>query len=110
MQRTMKLNPASIHKIAVMLVVTSIMRPALAQEKHAFTVKQAVDYATKNSVQVKNMLVDVQLQEETNRQVTSNAYPQLSGRMGTTYNPNIAVQSFPDFISLATYGVLQKEG
>lgn len=106
----MKLNPASIYRIAVMLVLTSIMRPALAQEQHAFTVQQAVDYAKKNSVQVKNLLLDVKLQEETNRQVTANAYPQLTGRMGTTYNPNIAVQSFPDFISLATYGVLQKEG
>jgi len=106
----MKLNPASIYRIAMMLVLTSIMRPALAQDKHALTVQQAADYAKKNSIQVKNLLLDVQLQEETNRQVTSSAYPQLSGRMGTTYNPNIAVQSFPDFISLATYGVLQKEG
>ena len=105
----MKLNPASIHKIAVMLVFTSIMRPALAQEKHAFTVQQAVDYAKKNSVQVKNLLLDVQLQEETNKQVTSNAYPQLSGRIGTTYNPNIAVQSFPNFIAEGTYGVIAAE-
>jgi outer membrane protein len=105
----MKLNPASIHKIAVMLVFTSIMRPAFSQEKHAFTVQQAVDYARKNSVQVKNLLLDVQLQEETNKQVTSNAYPQLSGRIGTTYNPNIAVQSFPNFIAEGTYGVIAAE-
>lgn len=106
----MKLNPASIYRIAVVLVLSSIIRPALAQETHAFTVLQAVDYAKKNSIQVKNLLLDVQLQGETNRQVTSSAYPQLSGRVGATYNPNIAVQSFPDFISLATYGVLQKKG
>ena len=106
----MKLNPASINRIALVFVLTSIMRPALAQDTHAFTVQQAVDYAKKNSVQVKNMLLDVQLQAETNKQVTSNAYPQLSGRAGATYNPNIAVQSFPNFIAAATYGVLQQEG
>lgn len=106
----MKLKPASINSIALVLVLSSIMQPVLAQDKHALTVQQAVEYAKKNSLQVKNMLIDVKLQEETNRQVTSNAYPQLSGRIGTTFNPNIAVQSFPDFISLATYGVLQKEG
>ena len=105
----MKLNPASIYRITMMLVLTSIMRPALAQEKHAFTVLQAVDYAKKNSVQVRNLLLDVQLQEETNKQVTSSAYPQLSGRMGTTYNPNIAVQSFPNFIAQGTYGVIEAE-
>lgn len=106
----MKLKPASINSIALIVVLASIIQPAISQDKHAFTVQQAVEYAKKNSVQVKNMLIDVKLQEETNRQVTSNAYPSLSGRIGATYNPNIAVQSFPDFISLATYGVLQKEG
>jgi outer membrane protein len=106
----MKLKPASINSIALVVVLAGLIQPALAQDKHAFTVQQAVEYAKKNSVQVKNMLLDVKLQEETNRQVTSNAYPTITGRAGATYNPNIAVQSFPDFISLATYGVLQKEG
>src|SRR6266540_328162 len=104
MQRTMKLNPESISKIALVMVLTGgVMQWALAQEKHEFTVKQAVDYAKKNSVQVKNILLDVKLQEETNRQVTANAYPKIEGRIGATYNPNIAVQSFPNFIALGTY-------
>jgi outer membrane protein len=105
----MKLKPASINRIALMVVLASLIQPVLSQEKHALTVQQAVDYAKKNSVQVKNMLLDVKLQEETNRQVTSNAYPQLSGRIGTTYNPNIAVQSFPNFIAEGTYGVIALE-
>jgi outer membrane protein TolC len=92
------------------VVLTGILQPVLAQQKHELTVKQAVEYAKKNSVQVKNILLDVKLQEETNRQVTSNAYPQISGRIGTTYNPNVAVQSFPDFITAGTYGVLVDEG
>jgi outer membrane protein TolC len=105
----MKLKPASINSIALVVVLSGIMRPALAQEKHALTVQQAVEYASKNSIQVKNMLLDVKLQEQTNRQVTANAYPQLSGRIGTTYNPNIAVQSFPNFIAEGTYGVIALE-
>jgi outer membrane protein TolC len=106
----MKLKPASINSIAFLVVLTGMMRPALAQQKHELTVKEAVEYAHKNSVQVKNMLLSVQLQEETNKQVTANAYPQLSARAGAVYNPNIAVQSFPNFIAAATYGVLQQEG
>jgi outer membrane protein TolC len=105
----MKLKPASISSIALVVVLSTIIRPALAQEKHALTIQQAVEYARKNSVQVKNMLLDVKLQEETNRQVTANAYPTLSGRIGTTYNPNIAVQSFPNFIAEGTYGVIAYE-
>ena len=106
----MKLNPASISKIALVMVLTEgVMNFAMAQEKHALTVKQAVEYAKKNSVQVKNILLDVKLQEETNRQVTANAYPKIDGRIGATYNPNIAVQSFPNFIALGTYGVIEAE-
>jgi outer membrane protein len=106
----MKLNPASINKIALVVVLTGILQPVLAQQKHELTVKQAVEYAKKNNVKVKNVLLDVKLQEQTNREVTSAAYPQLDARGGITYNPNIAVQSFPNFIALGTYGVLQQEG
>lgn len=102
----MKMKPASINSIALMVVLTSLISPALAQEKHMLSVKEAVEYAKKNSVQIKNVLLDVKLQEETNRQVTSSAFPQIDGRMGTTYNPNLAVQAFPDFITAGTYQVL----
>ncbi|MBO9199258.1 MULTISPECIES: TolC family protein [Niastella] len=106
----MKLNPVSISRVVVMLVLASIMRPANAQEKHAFTAQQAVDYAMKNSINVKNILLDYKLQEQTNREITSAAFPQLDARAGAVYNPNIAVQAFPNFIAAGTYGVLQQEG
>lgn len=51
---------------------------AQAQTKNEFSVKQAVDYAAKNAVQVKNALLDIQIQKQTNREFTANAYPQLS--------------------------------
>ncbi|MBU6177988.1 MAG: TolC family protein, partial [Bacteroidetes bacterium] len=35
--------------------------------EHAFTAQQAVDYAMKNNVQVKNALLGIKLQQETNR-------------------------------------------
>ena len=78
--------------------------------RHEFTADQAVEYAMKNSAQVKNALLDVRLQEETNREITAAAYPSLNGSIGTTYNPNVATQSFPNFIAAATYGVLEEEG
>jgi outer membrane protein len=78
--------------------------------KHEFSVQQAVDYALKNNAMVKNALLDVQVQQEINKQVTSNAYPHINASIGTTYNPAIAKQVLPDFISPATYGVLTSEG
>ena len=78
--------------------------------KHEFSIQQAVDYATKNNVNVKNALVDVQLQEQVNREVTSNAYPHISANIGTTYNPAVATQVLPNFISPSTYQVLIDQG
>jgi outer membrane protein TolC len=47
--------------------------------KHAFSVKDCVDYAHKNNLQVKNALLNVQIQQQVNRDVTSAALPSLSG-------------------------------
>lgn len=78
--------------------------------KHEFSVQQAVDYALKNNVNVKNALEDVLYQEQVNREVTSNAYPKINASLGTTYNPNVATQVIPNFISPSTYQVLVDEG
>ncbi len=78
--------------------------------KHEFSVQQAVDYAKKNNVNVKNALIDVQLQEQQNREFTSNAYPHINANLGTTYNPSVATQVLPNFISPATYQVLIDQG
>ncbi len=78
--------------------------------KHEFSIQQAVEYAKKNNMNVKNALVDVQLQEQVNKEVTSNAYPHINGSIGTTYNPSVAVQVLPNFISPATYQVLIDQG
>ncbi len=92
-------------------VLLMAQRPdTAAPVKHEFTVQQAVDYALKNNVAVKNALLDVQLQEQQNREFTSNAYPHINASLGTTYNPNVATQVIPNFISPATYQVLIDQG
>lgn len=81
-----------------------------AQKRYEFSARQAAAYAMKNSVHVKNALVDVQIQEQTNREITASALPQISANTGVAYNPNVTTQTFPNFIGAATYGVLEKEG
>ncbi len=81
-----------------------------AQEKHALTAAEAVVYAHKNNVLVKNALLEVQLQAQTNREITANAFPQINGSAGVNYTPSIAIQRFPNFIAAGTYGVLTEEG
>ena len=62
-----------------------------AQQVNNFTVQQAVDYAKKNSVQVKNALLDYKIQQQTNREITATAYPQLN-----------ASGTFQDFLNIPT--------
>lgn len=78
--------------------------------RYEFTVQQTVDYAMKNNVNVKNALLQIKVQEQQNRNFTSAAYPHINASLGTTYNPAVATQVLPNFISPATYQVLIDEG
>ena len=79
---------------------------ATAQQVNQFSLQQTLDYGLKNAVQVKNALIDIKLQRQTNREITANAYPQINGNVGATHFFNIPVTSLPDFISPSTYKVL----
>ena len=62
------------------LITASILltgSATLAQNNNKFTAKQAVEYGLKNTYQVKNALLDVLIQEQTNREITSAAFPQI---------------------------------
>lgn len=61
--------------------LTAQPKPA---ERHEFSVAQAVDYARKNNVQVKNALLNVQIQQQTNREITAAALPNINGSVGMT--------------------------
>ncbi|MEO5646836.1 MAG: TolC family protein [Chitinophagaceae bacterium] len=99
-----------IKALLATLVIFIATQASSAQEVNNLSVKQAVDYAIKNSVQVKNALLDIQVQRQTNKEITAAAYPQLSGSVNIGYNPNVATQTFPNFIAASTYGVLVDQG
>lgn len=52
--------------------------------RHAFTVQEAVEYAAKNNAQVKNALLNIQSQQQTNREITASALPNITGTVGLT--------------------------
>ena len=76
-------------------LVTSAFVYAQDSAIHMFTAQQAAEYAMKNNVQVKNALIDIQLQEQTNRDLTSAAYPQINANGSFTYNAKIPVSLVP---------------
>jgi outer membrane protein len=77
---------------------------------HRLSVSQAAEYALKNSIPVRNALIGIDLQRQQNREITAAAFPQITGTAGANYFPNVAIQSFPNFIAQGTYGVLVQEG
>ena len=83
-----------INKILLALcLVTGI--GAKAQKVNEFSVKQTVDYGLKNSVQVKNALVDIKIQKQTNREITSAAFPQLNAGINFTDYLDIPTSLIP---------------
>jgi len=76
-------------------LVTSVSLSAQTQTKHAFSIQQAVEYAKKNNVQVKNALLDVLIQKQTNRGITAGALPTLTGSGNTTNYLNIPTTLIP---------------
>ena len=91
------MNSKSKHFIKI-LVLGALVFAAVhsrAQEVHQFNIKDAIAYGTRNSAAVKNALLSYKMQEQTNRAVTSEALPQLSGTLGLTDNVLIATQLLP---------------
>ncbi|GAC1383428.1 MAG: TolC family protein [Ginsengibacter sp.] len=98
-------------KIAVIIVmIIGGFMPASSQKVYQMTAQQAVDYALKNSIQVRNALLDIKVQQATNKEITASAFPQINGTGNIGFNPNVAVATFPNFIAAATYGVLVANG
>ena len=64
-----------LNKLIAWISFTALALPSMAQEQHAFSLQQAVDYGKKNNVQVKNALLGIQLQQQQNREITAAAYP-----------------------------------
>ena len=101
-----------MQKLLVLTLVILWMNTfsVFAQKSYSFSVKQAVDYAMLHSVDVQNALTDIRIQKQVNREVSAMAFPQINASTTTTHFYDIPVQTLPDFISPAVYGVLVQQG
>ncbi|WP_301926589.1 TolC family protein [Ferruginibacter sp.] len=74
--------------IAALLMIGSIVK---AQQVNQLSAKQAVEYGLKNAVQVKNALLDILVQQQTNKDITAAAYPSIK-----------ATGAFNDYLNIPT--------
>jgi len=90
----MEINSKS--KVSLLIVLALITSGVvMAQAVNRFSAQQAIDYGMKNAVQVKNTLLDVMIQEQTNRDITSAAFPQVTATGAVTDYLNIPVTLLP---------------
>jgi len=80
-----------------------------AQKKYELTVQQAVDMAFNNLADVKNAQIDYRIQEEQNRGIEGQVYPQISGTAGLQYYIQTPKILFPDASQAGIYDILIKE-
>lgn len=78
------MKPYLLKFFAAGIAGLTLCSPALAQKQHRLTADESVQYALSNTVQVKNNLLNIQIQQQTNREITSAAFPQLNGSFNYT--------------------------
>ena len=74
---------------------------------NAFSAKQAVDFALKNAIPVKNALLDIEQQKQSNRQITASALPQITGNASVVDYLSIPTSLIPAEFFGGTPGTYQ---
>jgi outer membrane protein len=78
--------------LCLLLVTVSVTGQSTT---HEFTIQQAVEYAHKNNVQVKNALLAIESQKQTNREITAQALPNITGSANMTKYIDIPTSLIP---------------
>jgi outer membrane protein TolC len=80
-----------------------------AQKKYELTVKDAVDLAFKNVIELRNAQTDYRMQEAQNKEIFGRALPQVTASLGTQYYLQLPQILFPNGADAGIYNVLVKE-
>lgn len=91
---------------AFLLLTAGIVQ---AQQRYELTVKDAVDLAFKNVIELKNAQVDYRIQEAVNKETFGRALPQISGNVGAQYYLKLPQILFPNAAETGIYNTLIKE-
>ena len=67
------------------VLANSQQRDTTQPKKYELTVKEAVDLAYKNVVELKNANLDYRIQEAMNKEIIGQALPQVSGTISSAY-------------------------
>jgi outer membrane protein TolC len=101
-------------KTKTILIVTFLyfFSPLLltAQQVYEISAKEAVDLAFKNVNELKNAKLDYKISEARNREITSAAFPQITGSLQGNHYLSLPLIQFPDGSEIQIYDILKREG
>ena len=86
-------------KVILLTIGFAIAGLANAQDananKHAFSLDQCIEFAQKNNVQVKNALLAIEVQGQTNREIAATALPTITASTGAVDYTKIPTSLLP---------------
>ena len=85
--------------VFIILNIFVCLQSSWAQQINRFSISQAVSYAMANAIEVQNALLDINIQKQTNREVTALALPQVNASVSTNHFLDVPVTTLPNFIS-----------
>jgi outer membrane protein len=96
--------------ISITLLLMLAVHFVDAQQRHELTVREAVDLAFKNVIEIKNAEIDYKMQEAINKEIVGRALPQISGNVGANHYLRLPEILFPDATDFRIYSILKDEG
>jgi outer membrane protein len=81
-----------------------------AQKKYELTVKEAVELAYKNVIELKNLQTDYYIQEAKNKEIFGQALPQVAANFSGNHYFSLPQIPFPNGTTTTVYSILKAEG
>jgi outer membrane protein TolC len=91
------------------LLMVGLLSKSVAQNIKSLTIDEAVKMALQNSDEIKNLVIDEEIQAAKNKELEGTARPQISGSGQISYYFATPQVQFPN-TNFGIYQVLQKEG
>lgn len=95
-------------KSAILFFLMGVAFAVHAQKKYELTVKQAVDLAYQNVIELKNAKLDYKIQQAKNKEIEGQALPQISGNISANHYVKLPTILFPQS-DQSIYDVLVRE-
>lgn len=99
------MKPMKLIACSFLILIAGVVQ---AQQRYELSVKEAVDLAYKNVIELKNAQVDYKIQEAKNKEIEGQALPQISGNISANHYVKLPTILFPQSDE-NVYNVLKRE-